>query len=151
MPMPWTYRHAGREWALFLGDIKDVMGTPSDNVAYTTAEGAFAAFRRRLTPAQVAAFCQIMPALPRALFLQGWSAAPPVSWADRATYLAEVKALRAHHNLSTDLALDAVSVALHRAVGSDALVPALDAIGPEAQDFWAINLPVPVALDRHGF
>jgi hypothetical protein len=33
MPMPWTYRHASREWRAFLDDVKDATGLTSDNMA----------------------------------------------------------------------------------------------------------------------
>jgi uncharacterized protein (DUF2267 family) len=151
MPMPWTYRHPEVEWRRFLGDIRDEMGTPSDNVAYTTAEGAFAAFRARLTVAEVAGFAQVLPAVPRALFLQGWTPAPPRPWADGATYLAEIRALRADHNFATAHAREAVAVALHRAVGPERLARALDAIGPEARAFWAVTGRDPAELAAHGF
>jgi len=151
MPMPWTYRHAAQEWARFLGDIREVMGTPSDNAAYTTAEGVFRAFRARLTVDRLAAFAQVLPAIPRALFLQGWAPAPPVPWADHATYVAEARAFRQHHNFANDLALEAVSFALHRAVGAEALGRALDAIGPEARAFWALEGYGAQDLRAHGF
>ncbi len=151
MPMPWTYRHAAKEWARFLADVKDVMGTPSDNVAYTTAQGVFGAFRDRLRADQVAQFAQVLPAIPRALFIDGWVPQEPRAWADAATYLEEVKALRRHHNLSTDQALEAVSVALHRAVGGEALSAALDRIGPEARRFWHLEGYSADQLAPHGF
>ncbi|PWK60860.1 DUF2267 domain-containing protein [Roseicyclus mahoneyensis] len=151
MPMPWTYRHGDVEWRRFLADIREVMGTPSDNVAFTTAEGAFRAFRARLTVEQAADFAQVLPAMPRALFLEGWRPAPPLPWADGTTYVAEVKALRRDHNFATDLGLTAVAVALHRAVGPDRLAIALDAIGPEARAFWAVDGYGPEALAAHGF
>ena len=151
MPMPWTFRHGDREWRRFLGDIREVMGTPSDNVAYTTAEGAFRAFRARLTVDQVARFAQVLPAMPRALFLEGWAPAPPRPWADAATYLAEIMALRADHHFATGRAREAVSVALHRAVGPERLARALDGIGPEARAFWAVEGYSAADLAAHGF
>ena len=151
MPMPWTYRHGDTEWRRFLGDIRDEMGTPSDNVAYTTAEGTFRAFRARLTVDEVAAFAQVLPAMPRALFFEGWQPAPPLPWADAETYLAEIKALRPHHNLSNDLARTSVAVALHRAVGPDRLAKALDTIGPGARAFWAVEGRPEADLAAHGF
>ena len=151
MPMPWTYRHGDTEWRRFLADIREGMGTPSDNVAYTTAEGAFRSFRARLTVDQVADFAQVLPAMPRALFFERWRPAAPLPWADAATYLAEIKALRADHNFANDSALEAVAVALHRAVGAERLATALDAIGPGARAFWAVEGHRPEALARHGF
>jgi uncharacterized protein (DUF2267 family) len=151
MPMPWTYRHGATEWRRFLDDIREIMGTPSDNVAYTTAEGAFRAFRARLTTDQVAGFAQGLPAMPRALFFEAWQPTPPRPWADAATYLFEIKALRADHNFAGDLALTAVAVALHRAMGPKRLTAALDNIGPEARAFWAVDGYGPEALAAHGF
>ena len=151
MPMPWTYRHGAAEWRRFLADIRDEMGTPSDNVAYTTAEGTFRAFRARLTVDQMAGFAQVLPAMPRALFFEGWTPGPPAPWACAATYLAEIKALRAEHNLSNDLALIAVAVALNRAVGPERLIRALDLIGPEARAFWAVEGRSASDLAAHGF
>lgn len=139
MPMPWTYRHASAEWAAFLADVREVAGAATDNVAYTTIEGVFRAFRRRLTPRQAMDFAQILPAVPRALFVQDWDMAAPVPWAGQADYLAEVKALRAAHNFATDKAIEGVSVALHRAVGAERLGRCLARIGPEAEAFWHLD------------
>jgi len=151
MPMPWTYRHGDTEWRRFLADIREEMRTPSDNVAYTTAEATFRAFRARLTIDQVADFAQVLPTMPRALFFEGWQPAQPLPWSDTETYLAEIKALRAHHNLANDLALSAVALALHRAVGPERLIRALDAIGPEARAFWAVEGRPDADLAAHGF
>ena len=151
MPMPWTYRHGEKEWRRFLGDIREVMGTPSDNVAFTTAEGAFRAFRARLTVEEVARFAQVLPAMPRALFIEGWHPTAPLPWADAATYLAEIRALRADHNFANDRALEAVSVALNRAVGPERLARVLTEIGPGAEAFWALEGYGPEDLAAHGF
>jgi uncharacterized protein (DUF2267 family) len=151
MPMPWTYRHGDTEWRRFLDDVRDVMGAPSDNVAYTTTEGAFRAFRSRLTVEEVARFAQVLPAMPRALFFEGWHPAPPVPWADTSSYVTEIKSLRADHNFANDLALTAVSLAVHRAVGPERLARALDAIGPEARAFWKVEGWSAAELAAHGF
>jgi uncharacterized protein (DUF2267 family) len=151
MPMPWTYRHGDTEWRRFLQDIREEMGTPSDNVAYTTAEGAFRAFRARLSVDQTAGFAQVLPAMLRALFFERWQPAAPLPWTDAATYLAEMRALRADHNFAKGGALIAVSIALHRAVGPERLTRALDAIGPGARAFWAVEGRAEADLAAHGF
>ncbi|MCR8549457.1 DUF2267 domain-containing protein [Salipiger sp. P9] len=137
--MPWTFRHPEKEWGLFLDDIREVLGTPSSNVAYTAAEGVFGAFRRRLTVAQALAFAQGLPAVPRALFVQGWEPAEPLPWAGAETYLAEARALRADHNFISENAVEAVSYALHRALRPEVLGRALARIGPEAEAFWRLT------------
>ena len=124
---------------MFLDDVREVLDTSSDNVAYTTAEGALLAFRRRLTPRQVLTFADALPSLLRALFLQGWRMEDPVPWSDRDAYDKDVKALRKHHNFATDRGLEAVSFALHRAMGKEKLDKQLARIGPEAAAFWALD------------
>jgi uncharacterized protein (DUF2267 family) len=149
--MPWTYRHGDTEWRRFLDDIRVWMDAASDNVAYTTAEGAFRAFRARLTVDQTARFAQVLPAMPRALFFEAWHPTEPKPWGDTALYLQEIKSLRADHNFATDRALAAVSVALHRAVGPERLARALAEIGPEATAFWSVPDVAPTDLAAHGF
>ena len=146
--MPWTYRHADREWRTFLDTVRDVSGMTSDNAAYTMTEGLFRAFRARLTPQQALDFAAVLPAIPRALFVQDWTLAEPQPWADRAAILAEVKALRRHHNFAPDSAIEAVSCAVHRVVRPDLLRCALQRIGPEALAFWALQSHSPEALAR---
>ncbi|WP_254919214.1 DUF2267 domain-containing protein [Oceanicola sp. 22II-s10i] len=137
--MPWTFRHPGKEWTAFLDDIREIMDTPSSNVAYTAAEGVFAAFRARLSIQTALDFAQVLPSVPRALFVQGWRVADPLPWAGPDDYLAEVRALRADHNFVSDNAVEAVSYALHRALRPGDLDRALARIGPEAQAFWRLE------------
>ncbi|MBY4894933.1 DUF2267 domain-containing protein [Rhodobacteraceae bacterium N5(2021)] len=139
MPMPWTFRHPQREWTAFLDDVADVLGSPSANVAYTATEGVFRAFRRRLTVDQAVAFAQCLPSVPRALFVQDWQLEDPVPWAEAATYIAEAKSLRQTHNFASDQVIEAVSFALHRAVGPEYLHKRLQDIGPEAVAFWHVD------------
>ncbi|SMX30003.1 hypothetical protein TRP8649_04143 [Pelagimonas phthalicica] len=146
MPMPWSYRHAGKEWRGFLDDAKDQLGTTSDNVTYTVAEGVFRAFRSRLTTQQALDFAQILPTTLRALFVQDWQIAEPQPWADPETYLRETRDLRKHHNLAPENALFAVSFALHRAIQPAELTRALDKIAPEAVAFWHLENVDPAEL-----
>ena len=139
MPMPWTYRHPETEWRGFLEDIRDILDTPSSNVAYTAAEGVLTAFRRRLTPQEVLEFADTLPSVIRALFLQGWRMEAPLPWAKQSDYIREAKALRRDHNFTGDRVLEAVSFGLHRAVGAVRFRQNLNAIGPEAQSFWALT------------
>ena len=79
MPMPWTYRHASREWRSFLDDAKDRLGLESDNMAYTAVDAVLQVFRRRLTPQQGIDFANVLPAVLRAMFVWRWDvSAPPV-------------------------------------------------------------------------
>lgn len=139
MPMPWTYRHPETEWRGFLEDIREILDTPSSNVAYTAAEGVLTAFRHRLTPEEALAFADALPCVIRALFVQGWRMEKPRPWASRDDYAAEARALRRDHNFAGERVVEAVSYGLHRAIGADRLRKALAAIGPEAQAFWELT------------
>ncbi len=65
MPMPWTYRHASREFRAFLVDAKERMSLESDNMAYTEVDAVFHVFRRRLTAQQGLDFASVLPCVPR--------------------------------------------------------------------------------------
>jgi len=137
--MPWTYRQASREWRAFLDDVRDWTGLETDNLAYTAIQGVLQAFRRRLTPEQAIAFADVLPAVPRAIFVQGWDiAAPPVPFGTRADWQAEARALRPDHNLTPENAVEATARALWRQVNHTDLSRVLDRLGPGAVAFWSV-------------
>ncbi|MCB1397974.1 MAG: DUF2267 domain-containing protein [Rhodobacter sp.] len=139
MPMPWTYRQASREWRAFLDDVRDWTGLETDNLAYTAIQGVLQTFRRRLTPVQGIAFADVLPAVPRAIFVQGWDiGAPPVPFGTRADWQAEARALRPDHNLTPDSAVEATARALWRQVNHTDLTRVLDRLGPGATAFWSV-------------
>ena len=140
MPMPWTYRHASKEWQAFLDDAKDQMGLVSDNMAYTAVDGVLQVFRRRLTAGQGLAFATVLPAVPRAIFVNNWVPGdPPAPWLDRATLTAEVMSLRPNHNLTPPNAIMATAFALRRRVDRRDLDRVLGALGPDAQAYWVVT------------
>ena len=138
MPMPWTYQQATREWQAFLADARDAMNLGSDNAAFTAVEGVFRAFRRRLSVQQALDFADVLPAVPRALFVAHWrisdQVVPPGT---RADWTAEARALRPDHNQTPDNCLIATAFALRRAVLRDDLERVLATLPPFAADFWA--------------
>jgi len=137
--MPWTYRQATREWRAFLDDVKEFTGLASDNLAYTAIQGVLQAFRRRLTPVQGIAFAGVLPAVPRAIFVEGWDIeAPPAPFGGRADWAAEARALRPDHNLTPDNAVEAVARALWRQVNHRDLSRVLAAMPEGARDFWSV-------------
>ncbi|MEM9795509.1 MAG: DUF2267 domain-containing protein [Pseudomonadota bacterium] len=142
MPMPWTYRHASREWAAFLADAREAMSLTSDNMSYTAIDGVFQTFRRRLTAAEGLRFAAILPTVPRAIFVADWDVSVgPVPFADRATMTREAQALRPHHNLTPDNAIEAVAWALRRAVRPDTLDRVLATLPDAAAAFWHVDAP----------
>lgn len=140
MPMPSTYSHATREWRAFLNDAKDQMNLISDNSTYTAIDGVFRVFRRRLTPDQGIRFASVLPSVPRAIFIFNWDVMqPPVAFSIRHDMTREAQALRPHHNLTPDNAIEAVAYAVRRSVLPAALDRALDACPPQAHAFWHVD------------
>lgn len=149
MPMPWTYRHAQKEFQAFLGDARERMNLVSDNSTFTAVEGVLRTFRARLTPPQALAFADVLPAVLRALFVAHWDiAAPPRPFAPRAEMTREAQALRPHHNLTPENAIEAVAWALWRCVDHRDLARVLAAIGPEAEAFWQAEVADPAELEQ---
>lgn len=137
MPMPWTYSHATKDWQAFLADARERMGLVSDNAAFTAVEAVLKSFRARLAPAEAIAFAEVLPAVPRALFVSGWDlSALPKPQAGREELEAEVEAFRPHHNQTPPGAIEAVAFALRRAVRQADLDRVLAGIGPWAVAYW---------------
>lgn len=136
--MPTSYRHATKDWQAFLADAKDALDLTSDNMAFTAIQGVFWTFRDRLTAAEVAAFAQILPAVPCALFIQGWNAAPPEPWCDRAALAEEARLVRVNHNLTPADPITPVARALRLHLRQRDLDAVLERIGPEAQAYWHV-------------
>jgi uncharacterized protein (DUF2267 family) len=141
--MPYTYRHASAEWRAFLDDAKAEMNLESDNSTYTAIEGVFLTFRRRLTVEQALLFADLLPAVPRAIFVAGWRPALPLPFAPRDVLTAEAQALRPHHNLTPVNCIEAVARALLAQVAAADLRRVLADFPPGATAFWAVPDPQP--------
>lgn len=145
--MPWTYRHASREWAAFLGDARERMGLSSDNMAYTAIDGVFQVFRKRLTAQQGLRFASVLPSVPRAIFVAEWDVSvAPVAFASRAEMTREAQAVRPNHNLTPDNAIEAVAYALRRSVRAEELDRVLAGLPEGAVAFWAVEDVDPLEL-----
>lgn len=144
MPMPWTYRHASKEWRAILDDLKDRMGLVSDNSAYTALDGVLQVFRRRLTAQQGLDFASVLPAIPRAIFVVGWRVEEvPLPFEDRNTLIREVKEIRKHHNLTPDNAIEAVAWTLRRYTDRADLDRVLARLPAGAVQFWHVDVADP--------
>ncbi|MBD3803878.1 MAG: DUF2267 domain-containing protein [Thioclava sp.] len=147
MPMPWTYRHAQKEFASFLSDARERMGLDSDNMTYTAVEGVFVTFRARLRPPEAIAFADCLPSVLRAIFVFNWDVeATPRPFASRSEMTREAQSLRPHHNLTPDNAIEATAFALWRHVDHRAFKVALARIGPEAEAFWRPEIVDPAEI-----
>ena len=149
MPMPWTYRHASREWRSFLDDARDRMSLHSDNMAYTATDAVLQVFRRRLTAQQGLDFAGVLPSVVRAIFVAGWDVtAPPVPFAARDALLREVKNIRPHHNLTPDNAIEAVAWATRRHTNRRDFDRVLARLPQGAAAFWHVEVDDPAELDQ---
>lgn len=147
MPMPWTYRHASKEWRAFLDDAKEWMNLESDNMAYTAIDAVFQVFRRRLTAQEGLDFASVLPCVPRAIFVFDWNLSPrPVPFADRATLVQEAKSVRRDHNLTPDNAIEATARALWRHSDHFELARVLESLPKGAIEFWHVDVDDPEEL-----
>ncbi|MEL7261554.1 MAG: DUF2267 domain-containing protein [Pseudomonadota bacterium] len=149
MPMPWTYRHASREWRAFLDDVKERMNLTSDNMAYTAVDAVLQVFRRRLTAEQGLAFASVLPSVLRAIFVKDWDVSqPPLPFPDRGTLIDEVKQVRPHHNLTPDTAIEATAWAIRRCTQARDFERVLAQLPPEAAAFWHVDVDDPKELEQ---
>ena len=142
MPMPWAIRHATKDWQAFLADAQERLGTPTDHSTYTAVDAVLQVFRRRLTVAEGLAFADLLPGCLRAIFVYRWDVSgPPLPFASRAEMTREAQAIRPHHNLTPDHAIEAVARALRRHVHQTDLDALLATFPPGAADFWHVSGP----------
>ena len=152
MPMPWTYRHASKEWRAILDDLKDRMDLVSDNTAYTALDGVLQVFRRRLTAQQGLDFATVLPSVPRAIFVAGWQIdAQPLPFGDRDALTREVKAVRQNHNLTPDNAIEAVAWTLRRYTDKADLERVLARLPAGAVPFWHVDVADPREIEPRIF
>ena len=147
--MPWTYRHASKEWRAFLDDVKERMALESDNMAYTAVDAVLQVFRRRLTAQQGLAFASVLPAVPRAVFVAGWDVSePPVLFAERQVLTDEAKQVRVNHNLTPDNAIEATAWAIRRCTDTRDFERVLMQLPEEAVAFWHVDVEDPAELEQ---
>ncbi len=140
MPMPATYQRSSEEWRAFLDDVKQRMDLESNNMAYTAVDAALQVFRRRLTAQQGLDFASILPTVLRAIFVKDWDVSgEPAPFPNRTTLIREVQAIRRHHNLTPDNAIDATAWAIRRCVDTRAFERVLATLPVEAQAYWNVE------------
>ncbi|WP_368073626.1 DUF2267 domain-containing protein [Tateyamaria omphalii] len=147
--MPWTYRHASKEWHAFLDDVKERMSLTSDNMAYTAVDAVLQVFRRRLTAQQGLEFAAVLPSVLRAIFVQGWDVSvPPVPFSARSDLIAEAQAIRVNHNLTPDNAIEATAWAIRRCTNARDFARVLDRMPEGAAAFWHVETDDPAELEQ---
>ncbi|MEL6449917.1 MAG: DUF2267 domain-containing protein [Pseudomonadota bacterium] len=147
--MPWTYRHASKEWRAFLDDVKERMSLDSDNMAYTAVDAVLQVFRRRLTAQQGLAFASVLPTVLRAIFVKDWDVSKqPLPFAARPALIAEAKQVRLHHNLTPDNAIEATAWAIRRCTNTRDFDRVLRQLPEGAAAFWHVDVEDPRELEQ---
>lgn len=140
MPMPLEYRQASADFDAFMKDLVATSMIQTSHQAYTMLQAVLQVFRRRLTVDQAIAFANVLPPVLRAIFVSDWDTEAPVKpFVDRDALMKEVRAFRHDHNLSTDTALEDVTVVIRRHVDQAAFERILNTLPPDARGFWYIG------------
>lgn len=140
MPMPLEYRQASADFDAFMKDLVATSMIQTSHQAYTMLQAVLQVFRDRLTVDQAIAFANVLPPVLRAIFVSDWDTEAPVKpFVDRDALMKEVRAFRHDHNLSTDTALEDVTVVIRRHVDQAAFERLLNTLPPDARRFWYIG------------
>lgn len=140
MTVPMEYRQASHDFDAFMVELRDHAMLQTMHQTYTMLQAVLYAFRRRLDVRQALAFAAILPPVLRAIFVSDWDVdVPPVPFGTEAEMMAEVRALRHNHNLSTDWAIRDVVTVLRRHVDPAAFERVLSDMPEGARDFWRIG------------
>ncbi len=140
MPMPLEYRQASADFDAFMKDLVATSMIQTSHQAYTMLQAVLQVFRDRLTVDQAIAFANVLPPVLRAIFVSDWDTEAPVKpFVDRDALMKEVRAFRHDHNLSTDTALEDVTVVIRRHVDQAAFERILNTLPPDARGFWYIG------------
>jgi uncharacterized protein (DUF2267 family) len=137
MTIPLEYQRATDDFDAFLAEAKEALDFTTRNPTYTTVQGVFLAFRRRLTAEQVLAFASVLPPILRAIFVAGWTPAERVTSFRSSEELArEVQALRHNHNLSPGNSIHVVARVLRHHLDEPALDRLLQTLPEGSCEFW---------------
>lgn len=137
MPMPLEYRQASADFDAFMKDLVATSMIETSHQAYTMLQAVLQVFRHRLTVGQAIAFANVLPPVLRAIFVSDRDVDVPVKpFVDRDALMKEVRAFRHDHNLSTETALEDVTVVLRRHVDQAAFEMVLSQLPPGARGYW---------------
>lgn len=138
MPMPMEYRQASVDFDRFMEDLKSVSMLQTSHQAYTMLQAVLQVFRRRLSIAQAIAFAGALPPVLRAIFVSDWNVGEEQKpFLTKSEMMAEVRALRHNHNLSTESAIDDVATAIRRNIDPDVFERILSEMPDGARAFWS--------------
>lgn len=141
MTIPFDYTRASIEFEKLMVDARDCAGLSTTNMAWNMVVGVLWTFRRRLTVTQALRFAELLPAVPRAIFVEGWAAelearCEPLPFEGREAMTEEVRSVRHEHNFSPPDSIRAVARALRRHVDGAAFDRMLGELPAAARDYW---------------
>ncbi|MDH3976180.1 MAG: DUF2267 domain-containing protein [Deltaproteobacteria bacterium] len=137
MPVPAEYQRATEDFYSFLEEVRDVSDLGTTHRAYTTIQGVFQTFRRRLDLKGAIVFAGVLPAGLRALFVADWNPdEPKLPFGDISDMTKEVQALRADHNFATESAIGDVASVIRSHVDEAAFESVLLKLPQGAREFW---------------
>lgn len=137
MPVPAEYQRIYDHLYDFFKDVRDIAGIETTHRAYTTIQGVFQTFRRRLEIKEAISFSNILPAGIRALFAAEWDTnEPKLPFSSRKEMTLEVQSLRKEHNFAPDSAISDVGRALRKNVDNQLLDEVLNRLSADARNFW---------------
>jgi uncharacterized protein (DUF2267 family) len=137
MTVPQDYQNASRDFDRFMDDLLEISMLPTHHSAYAVLRAVLHVFRGHLTVAQALRFADALPAVLRAIFVEGWQPRDdPPPFPHPEILLAELRAYRPDHTLVGETSVGDVARALRRHVPAGDLKRALNALPPQAQRYW---------------
>lgn len=144
MTIPSAYRRATQDFEKFLEDLLAISSLATSNQCYTQTRAVFLVFRSHVEPQMALDFANALPPVLRAIFIEDWNLASPVTpMPGKEKLRAEVKAIREAHNFSTDTAIAEVAVALRQNMNESDYDLMLKSLPSEAATYWKVESPAP--------
>ena len=135
--MPQEYQLASEVWENILTKVKDGLCLETRNQTYTTIQSVLLVFRRRLRPAQILQFADVLPVTVRAIFVQGWTEEEfEPRFGTPSQLVQEVQSIRQSHNFSLDNSISVVTSAIRDCIDENELEMVLRSISDEALSYW---------------
>ncbi|WP_295806389.1 DUF2267 domain-containing protein [uncultured Nitratireductor sp.] len=137
MTVPMDYLHASRDFRRFLDAVKTQSMLATHNQCYAMTRAVLHVFRSHISMKDALEFAEILPPLLRVIFIEGWNLDAEITpFPDRQTLLAEVKAVRAPHNVAPETAIGDIAAILRAEVGEATLRRVLKSMPHGAEAYW---------------
>ncbi len=138
--MPFNYRSATPDFEAYLRDVMEIGMMSTSNQAYQTIRAVFHVFRSHVEPQVAMGFAQFLPAVLRAIFVEDWTLASPITpFPNDEELLREVRAVRPDHNMSPDSAIHDVALALRNCLKVEDYALMMKKLPPDARKFWTVD------------